>query len=72
MHAIQFAGHYADRRRDRKGVVTETPFLLPPSKNSEYVKQTSGLQKQWVPVLNELGIRRRPHTTAVIPMRQCA
>jgi len=53
--------------------VTETPFLFPPSKNADYVKQTSDLHKQWVPVLNELGIRRRPpHTTAVTPMRQYA
>lgn len=51
--------------------MTETPFLFPPSKYAEYVKQTSDLLKQWVPVLNELGIRRRPpyncrHTYATI------
>ena len=71
LRAIQFARQYADRRRDGKGAVTETPFLFPPSKNAEYVKQTSDLHKQWVPVLNELGIRRRPpyncrHTYATI------
>ncbi|MGV2833241.1 hypothetical protein ACNPOQ_05715, partial [Pseudomonas shirazensis] len=36
-----------------------------------YVKQPSDLHKQWVPVLNEMGIRRRPpyncrHTYATI------
>ena len=45
--------------------------LFPPSENAEHVKQTSDLHKQWVPVLNELGIRRRPpyncrHTYATI------
>lgn len=72
LRAIQFARGYADRRRHGKGAVTETPFLLPPSKNAEHVKQTSDLHKQWVPVLNELGIRRRPHITAATPMRQYA
>jgi len=71
LRAIQFARGYADRRRHGKGAVTETPFLFPPSKNAEHVKQTSDLHKQWVPVLNELGIRRRPpyncrHTYATI------
>lgn len=52
-------------------MVTETPYLFPPSKNAEYVKQTSDLHKQWVPVLNDLGIRCRPpyncrHTYATI------
>ncbi|NNJ15516.1 tyrosine-type recombinase/integrase [Pseudomonas putida CSV86] len=71
LHAIEYAKQYAERRKDRKGKVTEMPYVFPPSKSSEYVKQTSDLHKQWVPVLNELGIRRRPpyncrHTYATI------
>ncbi|OAI84924.1 tyrosine-type recombinase/integrase [Pseudomonas putida] len=71
LHAIEYAKEYAERRKDRKGKVTEMPYVFPPSKSSEYVKQTSDLHKQWVPVLNELGIRRRPpyncrHTYATI------
>ena len=60
LHAIQYAKKYAERRKDRKGKVTEMPYVFPPSKNSEYVKQTSDLHKQWVPVLKDLEIRRRP------------
>ena len=71
LHAIQYAKKYAERRKDRKGKVTEMPYVFPPSKNSEYVKQTSDLHKQWVPVLKDLEIRRRPpyncrHTYATI------
>ena len=71
LHAIEYAKGYAERRKDRKGKVTEMPYVFPPSKSSEYVKQTSDLHKQWVPVLKELGIRRRPpyncrHTYATI------
>lgn len=71
MHALQFAREYAERRKKGKGKVLETPFIFPPSKNSEYVKQTSDLHKQWIPTLKALNIRRRPpyncrHTYATI------
>lgn len=71
MHAVQYAKDYAERRKERKGKVTEMPYVFPPSKNSEYVKQTSDLHHQWIPILKELGIRRRPpyncrHTYATI------
>ena len=53
------------------GRVTETPYVFPPSKNNEYVKQTSDLHHQWRPVLRALGVRYRPpyncrHTYATI------
>ncbi|WP_353631397.1 tyrosine-type recombinase/integrase [Pseudomonas canadensis] len=71
LHALAFAKEYAERRKKGKGKVLETPFIFPPSKNSEYVKQTSDLHKQWVPTLKALNIRRRPpyncrHTYATI------
>lgn len=71
IHALEFARQYAERRKSGKGRVTETPYIFPPSKNGEYVKQTSDLHHQWRPILKELGIRyRRPyncrHTYATI------
>lgn len=71
LRAIQFAREYAARRSHGKRAVTETPFVFPPSENGEYVRQASDLHKQRVPVLNEMGIRRRPpyncrHTYATI------
>lgn len=71
INAIQYAMGYAERRKEGQGKVLEMPYVFPPSKNSEYVKQTSDLHHQWVPVLKELGIRRRPpyncrHTYATI------
>ncbi|QLG93312.1 tyrosine-type recombinase/integrase [Pseudomonas yamanorum] len=71
LHALEFAREYAERRKKGKGKVLETPFIFPPSKNAEYVKQTSDLHKQWIPVLKALNIRRRPpyncrHTYATI------
>lgn len=71
LHALAFAKEYAERRKNGKGKVLETPFIFPPSKNSEYVKQTSDLHKQWIPTLKALNIRRRPpyncrHTYATI------
>ncbi|UVM64465.1 site-specific integrase [Pseudomonas sp. B21-009] len=71
LHALEFAREYAERRRNGKGRVTESPFIFPPSKNAEYVRQTSDLHHQWRPVLKELGIRYRPpyncrHTYATI------
>lgn len=71
LHALEFAREYAERRRKGKGRVTESPYIFPPSKNAEYVQQTSDLHHQWRPVLKELGIRYRPpyncrHTYATI------
>lgn len=71
LHALKYAMEYAERRKQGKGRVTETPFVFPPSKNAEYVKQTSDLHHQWRPILKELGIRYRPpyncrHTYATI------
>jgi len=71
LHALQFARQYADRRKKGKGKIKETPYVFPPSKNSEYVKQTSDVHKQWGPTLAELKIRYRPpyncrHTYATI------
>ena len=71
LHALEFAKQYADRRRRGKGKILKTPFIFPPSKNAEYVKQTSDLHGQWVPTLKALNIRRRPpyncrHTYATI------
>ncbi len=71
LHALEFAREYAERRRKGKGRVTASPFIFPPSKNAEYVRQTSDLHHQWRPVLKELGIRYRPpyncrHTYATI------
>ena len=51
LQAIDYAEKYAERRRQGKGRVTETPFVFPPSKNGEFVKQTSDLHHQWRPVL---------------------
>ncbi len=50
----------------------ESPFVLPPGKNGEHVKQTSDLHHQWRPILKGLGIRYRPRITAATPMRQYA
>ncbi len=71
LRALEFAKNYAERRRNGKGRVTETPFVFPPSKNAEFVQQTSDLHHQWRPVLKDLGIRYRPpyncrHTYATI------
>lgn len=62
---------YAERRKKGAGKILETPFIFPPSKNSEYVRQTSDLHKQWNPILKALGMRHRPpyncrHTYATI------
>lgn len=71
LRALEFAKNYAERRRNGKGRVTETLFVFPPSKNAEFVQQTSDLHHQWRPVLKDLGIRYRPpyncrHTYATI------
>jgi len=71
LHALEFAKQYAERRRLGKGQFTESPFVFPPGKNGEHVKQTSDLHHQWRPILKGLGIRYRPpyncrHTYATI------
>ncbi len=71
LHALEFARNYADRRKKGAGKILETPYVFPPSKNNEYVKQTSDLHHQWRPTLAALGIRYRPpyncrHTYATI------
>ena len=71
MHALEFARAYAERRKMGVGKVTETPYVFPPSKNNEYIKQTSDLHHQWRPILKALGVRYRPpyncrHTYATI------
>jgi integrase len=71
LHALEFARQYADRRKKGKGKIKKTPYIFSLSKNSEYVKQTSALHKQWGPALTELQIRYRPpyncrHTYATI------
>lgn len=71
VNALELAQQYAERRKKGIGKVLTTPFVFPPSKNSEYIKQTSDLHKQWGPTLKTLGIRYRPpyncrHTYATI------
>lgn len=71
MHALEFAKIYADRRKLGIGKVTITPYIFPPSKNNEHVKQTSDLHHQWKPVIKALGVGYRPpyncrHTYATI------
>lgn len=72
LHALTYAKAYCERRAQSKvGSVTTFPYCFPPSKGSEYVRQTSDLHHQWRPVLMELGIRYRPpyncrHTYATV------
>ncbi|WP_330113975.1 tyrosine-type recombinase/integrase [Pseudomonas sp. JS3066] len=71
LNALQYAKEYAERRKNGKGKVKETPYVFPPSKNREYVTQTSDVHFQWRPTLAALGIRYRPpyncrHTYATI------
>jgi integrase len=71
LNALDFARQYAERRKKGAGKILEAPFVFPPSKNSEHIRQTSDLHKQWIPTLATLKIRRRPpyncrHTYATI------
>ncbi|MCU9949809.1 site-specific integrase [Pseudomonas sp. PDM13] len=62
IHALEFALAYAERRKMGEGRIKETPFVFPPSKNSEFIKQTSDVHHQWRPILKGLGIRyRKPY-----------
>lgn len=71
LHALGFARQYAERRANGIGKIKTTPYVFPPSKNSEYIKQTSDLHKQWRPALKALALPHRPpyncrHTYATI------
>lgn len=71
LHALEYAREYAERRKKGVGKIKETPYVFPPSKNSEYIKQTSDLHKQWGPALKALTMSYRPpyncrHTYATI------
>ncbi|PMY47836.1 MULTISPECIES: tyrosine-type recombinase/integrase [Pseudomonas] len=71
LHALEYARQYAERRKKGVGRIKETPYVFPPSKNSEYIKQTSDLHKQWGPALKALAMSYRPpyncrHTYATI------
>lgn len=51
--------------------IKEFPYVFPPSKMGQYVRQTSDLHKQWGPALEKLETRYRPpyncrHTYATI------
>lgn len=67
LHAAQ----YAERRKAGSGSIKEFPYVFPPSKMSQYIRQTSDLHKQWGPTLKKLATRYRPpyncrHTYATI------
>lgn len=59
MHALTFAKGYAERRKAGEGALTDFPHCFPPSKNSEYVKDTSDLHLRWRSNLETLKIRYR-------------
>ncbi|MCY1399787.1 putative defective protein IntQ [compost metagenome] len=62
IHALEFARAYAERRKNGKGKIKVTPFVFPPSKNAEFIQQTSDIHHQWRPTLKGLGIRyRKPY-----------
>ncbi|MFJ2544834.1 site-specific integrase [Pseudomonas sp. NPDC087612] len=69
--AVDLEKKVAHVKQERKGAGHGVTVHFPPSKNAEYVRQTSDLHHQWRPVLKELGIRYRPpyncrHTYATI------
>jgi len=70
LHALELARQYAERRRLGKGQLIESPFVFPPGKNGEHVKQTSDLHHPWRPILKGLGPIPPPyncrHTYATI------
>lgn len=71
MKALGYAKEYATRRLLGEGDLTRLPYCFPPSKNSQYVKDTSDLHLRWRSNLDKLGIRYRPpynarHTYATI------
>lgn len=71
LNALWFAKMYAERRLLGVGRVKSTPYVFPPSKGQEHVKETSNVHHQWRPTLTALGVRYRPpyncrHTYATI------
>ena len=71
LNALDFARAYAARRLQGDGKLEDFPYVFPPSKMSEHIRQTSDLHHQWRPTLEKLGIRYRPpyncrHTYATI------
>lgn len=71
LNALWFAKMYAERRLLGVGRVKSTPYVFPPSKGQEHVKETSNVHHQWRPTLAALGVRYRPpyncrHTYATI------
>ena len=71
LHALEFAEKYAERRKAGSGSIKDFPYVFPPSKISQHIKQTSDLHKQWGPALERLKVRYRPpyncrHTYATI------
>lgn len=71
LQALWFAKAYAERRQLGAGRIKNTPYVFPPSKGQEHVKETSNVHHQWRPTLATLGVRYRPpyncrHTYATI------
>ncbi len=71
LHALEFAAQYAERRKAGSSSIKQFPYVFPPSKMSQYIRQTSDLHKQWGPTLKKLATRYRPpyncrHTYATI------
>jgi integrase len=71
LRALWFAMTYAEQRLQGVGRVRATPYVFPPSKGQEHVKETSNVHHQWRPTLTALRIRYRPpyncrHTYATI------
>lgn len=71
LQALWFAKVYADRRLQGVGRIKSTPYIFPPSKSHEHIRETSNVHQQWRPTLASLGIRDRPpyncrHTYATI------
>ncbi|MGF6149267.1 integrase [Pseudomonas fluorescens] len=71
LHTLEFAAQYAERRKAGSSSIKEFPYVSPPLKMSQYIRQTSDLYKQWAPTLKKLATRYRPpyncrHTYATI------
>lgn len=72
LHALAFAEQYAERRKAGTGAIKDFPYVFPPSKMIQHVRQSSDLHKQWGRHVERLEVRYRRRTTAVILMRQYA
>lgn len=71
LNALKFAKAYQERRLAGQGKLGALPYVFPPSKGSDHIRQTSDMHKQWGPTLGALGVRYRPpyncrHTYATI------